>query len=557
MPWPIRRFVSQRLVGSGGVVVRDVFLQDVPEVALAQHEDVVETVPPEGADDALRDRVRLGGPHRGQHRRDPHRRRPAHEIAAVAAVPVPKEKTRLHAPGRRFANLLPDPGLGRMPGHVPMHQAPAIMADQHEDGAGAERQRLYGEKVRRPNLGRVQAQKGPPTGRGRAVPAIPLHRCRADRMAQHRQLGRDAPHAPGRILRPDPDDQAADDGIDARTTPRSSAALPTPVAPPRRPVPTDHGGGLHQTGHVDATPASAAQSRTRSADPRPPTSGAVPCAPRPPVVAAAPGSLGPSPGVGAPSGATRSERAANRSTSPCLRLEAPAIKAFRQCRSTSETPQVYPRSRGGTGRFGYDDAGQPGLSPLARGNPAYAASIPTLVRSIPARAGEPWQVRRMSRFGRVYPRSRGGTGNTNTEMTDAEGLSPLARGEPARGWSRTPRSWVYPRSRGGTHETRYRVGMALGLSPLARGNRCSHAPDLPSTRSIPARAGEPVGGVAVVDYPKVYPRSRGGTQHSLTLFQNGLGLSPLARGNPDSDRGAIRTDRSIPARAGEPGEEAD
>ena len=246
MPWPIRRFVSQRLVGSGGVVVRDVFLQDVPEVALAQHEDVVETVPPEGADDALRDRVRLGGPHRGQHRRDPHRRRPAHEIAAVAAVPVPKEKTRLPAPGRRFANLLPDPALGRMPGHVPMHQAPAIMADQHEDGAGAERQRLYGEKVRRPNLGRVQAQKGPPTGRGRAVPAIPLHRCRADRMAQHRQLGRDAPHAPGRILRPDPDDQAADDGIDARTTPRSSAALPTPVAPPRRPVPTDHGGGLHQ-----------------------------------------------------------------------------------------------------------------------------------------------------------------------------------------------------------------------------------------------------------------------------------------------------------------------
>ena len=88
MPWPIRRFVSQRLVGSGGGVVRDVFLQDVPEVALAQHEDVVETVPPEGADDALRDRVRLGG----QHRRDPHRRRPAHEIAAVASGPGPKEK---------------------------------------------------------------------------------------------------------------------------------------------------------------------------------------------------------------------------------------------------------------------------------------------------------------------------------------------------------------------------------------------------------------------------------------------------------------------------------
>ena len=71
MPGSIRRLVPQRLVGSRGVVVHDVFLQDVPEVALAQHEHVVETLAPEGADDALRDGVRLGGPHRGQHRRDP------------------------------------------------------------------------------------------------------------------------------------------------------------------------------------------------------------------------------------------------------------------------------------------------------------------------------------------------------------------------------------------------------------------------------------------------------------------------------------------------------
>ena len=41
MPWPIRRFVPQRLVGSGAVAVGDVFLQDVPEVALTEHEDVV------------------------------------------------------------------------------------------------------------------------------------------------------------------------------------------------------------------------------------------------------------------------------------------------------------------------------------------------------------------------------------------------------------------------------------------------------------------------------------------------------------------------------------
>jgi hypothetical protein len=143
MPWPVRRFVPQRLVGPGGVVVFDVFLQAVPEVALAQHKDVVETVPPKGADDALRDGVRFGGPHRGQHRRDPHGGRSAHEIAAVAAVPVPNEKTRPRASLRESA-ARHRPGSDG--GSHPMHQAPTLMADHHEDVEGAERQRLHGEK---------------------------------------------------------------------------------------------------------------------------------------------------------------------------------------------------------------------------------------------------------------------------------------------------------------------------------------------------------------------------------------------------------------------------
>ena len=98
-----------------------------------------------GADASLHDRVGLWGPHRRQHRGDPHRRRPAHAIAAVTAVPVPNAEARLHATGRRLADRLPDPD--RMPGHVPVHAAAPAMADHHEAVDGVERQRLHGEEV--------------------------------------------------------------------------------------------------------------------------------------------------------------------------------------------------------------------------------------------------------------------------------------------------------------------------------------------------------------------------------------------------------------------------
>ena len=72
---------------------------------------------------------------------------------------------------------------------------------------------------------------------------------------------------------------------------------------------------------------------------------------------------------------------------------------------------------------------------------------------------------------------------------------------------------VYPRVRGGTRNFFAERGNRYGLSPRARGNhRRLRQQDSPA-RSIPACAGEPVGGLLTRAQLKVYPRVRGGTPY--------------------------------------------
>ena len=72
-------------------------------------------------------------------------------------------------------------------------------------------------------------------------------------------------------------------------------------------------------------------------------------------------------------------------------------------------PGVYPRERGGTAMAYLASQVDEGLSPRTRGNHPYAAACNTLLRSIPANAGEPGGALAGGRRSRVYPRERGGT----------------------------------------------------------------------------------------------------------------------------------------------------
>ena len=53
------------------LVVIDVLVKHMQWISLVQHDDVLETFPPERSDDALRDSIRVRCVHRSRDRRDP------------------------------------------------------------------------------------------------------------------------------------------------------------------------------------------------------------------------------------------------------------------------------------------------------------------------------------------------------------------------------------------------------------------------------------------------------------------------------------------------------
>jgi len=67
LDWPsVRCILAERKMGSGAVVVRAVASQDVVQMALAEDEDVVETLSPDRADEAFREGILPGAGGRRQ-----------------------------------------------------------------------------------------------------------------------------------------------------------------------------------------------------------------------------------------------------------------------------------------------------------------------------------------------------------------------------------------------------------------------------------------------------------------------------------------------------------
>ena len=153
--------------------------------------------------------------------------------------------------------------------------------------------------------------------------------------------------------------------------------------------------------------------------------------------------------------------------------------------------KVYPRVRGGSGGNRRRPAGRRGLSPRARGKRRLPAGALRPAGSIPACAGEAFP-RRALRIGRgVYPRVRGGSWVPVAAAPARSGLSPRARGklhralgayaetgsipacagEAAACPSVIVRTEVYPRVRGGSGDSFQQVRVTEGLSPRARGKR--------------------------------------------------------------------------------------
>ena len=89
---------------------------------------------------------------------------------------------------------------------------------------------------------------------------------------------------------------------------------------------------------------------------------------------------------------------------------------------------VYPRVCGGTARWGFGDPAYQGLSPRVRGNRPPSRRSSGWSGSIPACAGEPGVCRWALCVTAVYPRVCGGTFSINAATLADVGLSPRVRG---------------------------------------------------------------------------------------------------------------------------------
>ena len=170
-------------------------------------------------------------------------------VCAVAAVAIANQVPRLHTPRCRLEELAPDPRRRWMLRHVEVHDAAALMSDEHDHVQCLQRERLQREEVGRPDVRGMILQERTPGLRRRTLPrlgAITPHGPRADGEAQRAQLPDDAHRAPSWVLPGQPANQLAQLGSDARSAGPTAATLPGPVATPGRPMPADDCLGLHE-----------------------------------------------------------------------------------------------------------------------------------------------------------------------------------------------------------------------------------------------------------------------------------------------------------------------
>ena len=235
-------------------------------------------------------------------------------------------------------------------------------------------------------------------------------------------------------------------------------------------------------------------------------------------------------------------------------------------------PTVYPRVCGGSISAVQCAAVARGLSPRVRGIRRIRSSSSSMMRSIPACAGDPQRRVSSNRNLRVYPRVCGGSARRPARPRSQAGLSPRVRGiraeidenllplrsipacagDPLLRHYAPLISAVYPRVCGGSSSPSLAGASSGGLSPRVRGILADIVEDLRGRGSIPACAGDPERPVCGGGAATVYPRVCGGSPSPSQALARASGLSPRVRGIPRRPLSATPKPRSIPACAGDP-----
>ena len=219
-------------------------------------------------------------------------------------------------------------------------------------------------------------------------------------------------------------------------------------------------------------------------------------------------------------------------------------------------------------------AGPPtGSSPRSRGT-RYETLAPWAPdRFIPAIAGNTDVHGPSSMFTPVHPRDRGEHSSDRNRACPDAGSSPRSRGTLERGLralgdyrfipaiagntnktglTRWPPT-VHPRDRGEHVWDLVFQRLQIGSSPRSRGTLLETIDNIPSSRFIPAIAGNTLSVSSSHSGIPVHPRDRGEHNTAIGPEANGIGSSPRSRGTRPLHLHPDRLPRFIPAIAGNTG----
>ena len=150
-----------------------------------------------------------------------------------------------------------------------------------------------------------------------------------------------------------------------------------------------------------------------------------------------------------------------------------------------------------------------GSSPLARGTPRFHLRRKPRNRFIPACAGNSNSAKQQKELMAVHPRLRGELLLLVTYLLNAGRFIPACAGNSKFEISPSRKIAVHPRLRGELHRSRTEVTTADGSSPLARGTQYPSGRRPQTVRFIPACAGNSKKPPSRMYRETVHPRLRG------------------------------------------------
>ena len=143
-----RRLLAQPKVSSVLVIIADVFVHQPFQMALIEHDYMVEQVAAATADEALGDSILPRALERSANRFHAKCFCCFDDLGAECGIAVVNQITRRGVIRESLAQLLRYPRAGRMPGHIEMQNAPPVMRDdekaiQHSEGECGDRKEIH------------------------------------------------------------------------------------------------------------------------------------------------------------------------------------------------------------------------------------------------------------------------------------------------------------------------------------------------------------------------------------------------------------------------------